>query len=134
MPRTVMVVDDDIDIVDMTRLMLEGGGYRVVPACSGPEALQKIEDSPPDLVLLDINMPEMDGFHVLRLLKVDERTSEIPVALFSIKMEVRDRLHGLQEGALDYITKPFSCDELLERVHRIFESLAGPPSTKDGGA
>ncbi len=125
MPRTVMVVDDDADIVDMTRLILEGGGYRVVPAASGPEALQKIETAQPDLILLDINMPEMDGFQVLRVLKVDDRTSTIPVALFSIKSEVRDRLHGLQEGAYDYITKPFSCDELLGRIRRIFEALDG---------
>jgi len=125
MSRTVMVVDDDTDIVDLTRMILEGGGYRVVAASSGPEALQKIEQGHPDLILLDINMPGMDGFQVLRVLKVDATTSAIPVALFSIKMEVRDRLHGLQEGAFDYITKPFSCDELLGRVERIFEVLGG---------
>ena len=125
MSRTVMVVDDDTDIVDLTRTILEGGGYRVVAASSGPEALQKLEQGHPDLILLDINMPGMDGFQVLRVLKVDATTSAIPVALFSIKMEVRDRLHGLQEGAFDYITKPFSCDELLGRVERIFEALGG---------
>lgn len=126
MPRTIMVVDDDADIVELTRLVLEGGGYRVVPASSGPEALRKIEQAHPDLILLDINMPEMDGFQVLRVLKVDERTQTIPVALFSIKMEVGDRLHGLQEGAYEYITKPFSCEELLGRVQRIFDTLGGP--------
>ncbi len=134
MPRTVMVVDDDADIVDMTRLILEGGGYRVVPATSGPEALQKIEEAHPDLILLDINMPEMDGFQVLRLLKVDARTSTIPVALFSIKMEIRDHLHGLQEGAYDYITKPFSCEELLGRVQRIFETMGEGPASRGGAA
>lgn len=123
MPRTVMVVDDDADIVDMTRLILEGGGYLVIRASSGQEALRKLERAKPDLILLDINMPGMDGFQVLRVLKVDARTSAIPVALFSIKMEVRDRLHGLQEGAFDYITKPFSCDELLGRLERIFQNL-----------
>ncbi|HEU4400661.1 MAG TPA: response regulator [Candidatus Polarisedimenticolia bacterium] len=123
MPQTVMVVDDDVDIVDMTRLILEGGGYRVVPARSGPEALQKLEQGHPDLILLDINMPEMDGWQVLRALKVDERSAGIPVAMFSIKMEVRDKLHGLQEGAYDYINKPFSCEDLLGRVRRIFETL-----------
>ena len=124
MPRTVMIVDDDADIVDMTRLILEEGGYQVVPAASGPEALQKIEKTHPDLILLDINMPEMDGYQVLRVLKVDQRTSAIPVALFSIKMEIRDRLQGLQEGAYDYITKPFSCEDLLGRVRRIFDTLS----------
>ena len=125
MPRTVMVVDDDADILDMTRLVLEGGGYSVLGAGSGSEALRTLERDRPDLILLDINMPEMDGWQVLRVLKVDERTSAIPVAMFSIKMEVRDRLHGLQEGAFDYITKPFSTDELLQRVRRIFETLEG---------
>jgi len=123
MPHTVMVVDDDPDILDMTRLVLEGGGYRVLPAGSGAEALHTLEQSRPDLILLDINMPDMDGWQVLRVLKVDERTTAIPVAMFSIKMEVRDRLHGLQEGAFDYITKPFSTDDLLQRVRRIFETL-----------
>ena len=123
MHQTVMVVDDDADILDVTRLALEGGGYRVLPAHSGPEALRTIEQSRPDLILLDINMPDMDGWQVLRMLKVDERTTSIPVAMFSIKMEVRDRLHGIQEGAFDYIVKPFSTEDLLRRVRRIFDSL-----------
>ncbi|HYS06213.1 MAG TPA: response regulator [Candidatus Dormibacteraeota bacterium] len=123
MPQTVMVVDDDADILDVTRLALEGGGYSVLPTRSGPEALRTLEQSRPDLILLDINMPDMDGWQVLRMLKVDERMSSIPVAMFSIKMEVRDRLHGLQEGAFDYITKPFSPEDLLRRVRRIFDSL-----------
>jgi len=123
MSRTVMVVDDDADILDMTRLMLEGGGYRVLPARGGQEALRTLEEAVPDLILLDINMPDLDGWQVLRMLKVDEKTTAIPVAMFSIKMEVRDKLHGMQEGAFDYIAKPFSCEELLSRVKRIFETL-----------
>lgn len=123
MSRTVMVVDDDADILDMTRLVLEGGGYRVLPARGGQEALRTLEEAVPDLILLDINMPELDGWQVLRMLKVDEKTTAIPVAMFSIKMEVRDKLHGMQEGAFDYIAKPFSCEELLSRVKRIFETL-----------
>ena len=123
MPHTVMVVDDDSDILDMTRIVLEGGGYRVLRARSGAEALRTLEQSRADLILLDINMPETYGWQVLRVLKPDERTTAIPVAMFSIKMEVRDRLHGLQEGAFDYITKPFSTEDLLQRVRRIFETL-----------
>jgi len=123
MQRTVMVVDDDADIVEMTRLVLEGGGYRVIPAGSGTDALRQIERQRPDLIILDVNMPEMDGWEVLRILKIDATTSLIPVAMFSIKTEVHDRVHGLQEGAYDYISKPFSCDELLARVARIFQTL-----------
>ena len=123
MAPTVMVVDDDADILDMTRLVLEGGGYRVLQARGGQEALRGLEEAAPDLILLDINMPGMDGWQVLRILKVDEKTTGIPVAMFSIKMEMRDKLHGMQEGAFDYIAKPFSCEELLSRVRRIFETL-----------
>ncbi|HMC82666.1 MAG TPA: response regulator [Candidatus Polarisedimenticolia bacterium] len=122
--RRIMVVDDDSEIVDMTRIVLESGGYEVIPVLSGPEALQKAAATRPDLILLDINMPEVDGWEVLKMLKVDEETSAIPVAMFSIKLEVRDKVLGLKEGAFDYITKPFSCDELLDRVGRIFHELS----------
>ena len=119
----VLVVDDDREIVDMTRMVLESGGYRVIPAFSGQEALQKAASDHPDLILLDINMPEMDGWEVLKLLKVDEETKQIPVAMFSIKVELRDKVLSLKQGALDYITKPFAYDELLERVARIFDQV-----------
>ena len=108
----------------MTRMILESGGYEVIPAFSGQEALQAAARERPDLILLDINMPGMDGWETLKILKVDEETRSIPVAMFSIKLEVRDKLQGLKQGAFDYITKPFSYDEILERVRRIFEKLS----------
>ena len=123
MPQTVMVVDDDADIVELTRLILEGGGYRVTAAPSGTEALRRLEEDAPDLILLDINMPDMDGWQVLKALKAEDRTAQIPVAMFSIKGEVRDKVQSLQIGAYDYIPKPFSYDELLARVRRIFRAL-----------
>ena len=123
MRRTVMVVDNDRDIIDLTRMILEGSGYCVMSAGSGSEALRLLEGNHPDLIILDINMPEMDGWQVLRMRKIDRMTSAIPVAMFSIKSEVRDRVQGMQDGAFDYITKPFSCDELVDRVHTIFDSL-----------
>jgi DNA-binding response OmpR family regulator len=121
--RRVLVVDDDREIVEMTRLILESGGYEVIPALSGDEALRNATRQRPDLILLDINMPGMDGWETLKILKVDEATQAIPVAMFSIKLELRDKLQGLKQGAFDYITKPFSYDEILERVGRIFEKL-----------
>ena len=125
MPQTVMVVDDDRDILELARLVLEGGGFRVVEAPSGAEALRLLGEQRPDLILLDINMPGMDGWQVLRIIKIDDRTSSIPVALFSIKSQLRDRVQGLQGGACDYIAKPFACDELLGRVRHILDSVAG---------
>ena len=119
MPRTVMVVDDDNDIVELTRLVLERGGYRVCPAGSGKEALDLVQRESPDLILLDINMPEMDGWQVLKVLKLDETTRGIPVAMFTIRGEVRDRVRGIQDGACDYVAKPFSYGELLARVEAI---------------
>jgi two-component system, OmpR family, response regulator MprA len=122
--RSVMVVDDDREIVEMTRMILESGGYRVISAVSGEQAIREAVERRPSLILLDINMPGMDGWETLKILKVDEATREIPVAMFSIKPEVRDKLQGLKQGAFDYITKPFSYDEILERVRRIFEKLS----------
>jgi DNA-binding response OmpR family regulator len=121
--KRVLVVDDDREIVEMTRLILESGGYQVLPAASGEEALKSAARDRPDLILLDINMPGMDGWETLKILKIDEETRAIPVAMFSIKLELRDKVHGLKQGAFDYITKPFSYDEILERVRRIFERL-----------
>jgi DNA-binding response OmpR family regulator len=125
MRETVLVVDDDRDILDLARLVLEDGGYQVLAAPSGQEALDQAAQSLPDLILLDVNMPGMDGWQVLKILKVDERTQEIPVALFTIKSQVRDRVLGLQGGACDYIAKPFAQDELLARVRRILDGVRG---------
>jgi DNA-binding response OmpR family regulator len=117
-----MIVDDDNDIVELTRLVLERGGYRVCSAGSGAEALSRVHGERPDLILLDINMPEMDGWQVLKVLKLDETTSAIPVAMFSIRGEVRDKVRGLQDGACDYVAKPFTYDELIGRVGAIFRA------------
>jgi two-component system response regulator MprA len=120
----VLVVDDDAEILDLTRMILSDAGYEVRARGSGEAALAETHRFQPELILLDINMPDMDGWEVLRLLKVDEETRRIPVALFSIRYDVREKVVGLQQGAYDYITKPFSYDELVDRVGRIFGRLA----------
>jgi DNA-binding response OmpR family regulator len=117
-----MIVDDDNDIVELTRLVLERGGYRVCTAGSGREALSSVQRESPDLILLDINMPEMDGWQVLKVLKMDDTTRAIPVAMFTIRGEVRDKVRGIQDGACDYVAKPFTYDELLGRVGAIFHA------------
>ncbi len=119
----MLVVDDDREILDLTQMILRDGGYEVRTQGGGEGALVEVRRWRPHLVLLDINMPDMDGWEVLRLLKIGEGTKNIPIALFSIRYDVREKVIGLQQGAFDYITKPFSYDGLLERVERIFGRL-----------
>jgi DNA-binding response OmpR family regulator len=124
--RSILVVDDQKEILDLTRKILENAEYSVVTASSGEEALRTVRKGAFDLVLLDINMPGMNGWETLRLLKADELLTLLPVVMFSVKSEVRDRVQGLQEGAVDYIPKPFREDDLLNRVRRVLESATRP--------
>jgi DNA-binding response OmpR family regulator len=112
----ILIVDDDPEIVEMTELLLQRAGYCVRTAHEGDGALAEVRANAPDLVLLDINMPGMNGWEVLRLLKEDELTRGIPVIMFSVNYEIREKLHALQQGAVDYVTKPFDTEGLLRRV------------------
>ena len=122
-PRRILVVDDQEDIREMTSLALSGAGYGVETAGSGSQALDQLLDGRFDLVLLDINMPGMDGWETLNLIRCDDELADTPVVMFSVRSELRDRAQGLQDGALDYIAKPFVVDELLARLERIFDEL-----------
>jgi DNA-binding response OmpR family regulator len=122
-PTRILVVDDQRDILDLTAAVLGGEGYEVTAVDSGLEALDLLAAERFDLVLLDINMPEMDGWETLRLIRADELLAGLPVVMFSVKGELRDKVQSMQEGALDYITKPFEVDQLLSRVRRVFESI-----------
>jgi DNA-binding response OmpR family regulator len=124
MKKKILVVDDEDDILNFLELVLVEKGFEVVTASGGQEALTKAQLERPDLVLLDIMMPQMDGWEVLKLLRVDEETAEIPVAMLSARTEARDRVQGLQEGAIDYICKPFSLQELLGKIELIFQNAA----------
>lgn len=115
----VLVVDDQAEIRGMTEMVLSGAGYLVRTAEDGLGALRALRTEPFDLVLLDVNMPGMDGWETLRLLRADDALGRTAVAMFTVKSEIRDKLHGMQEGAVDYITKPFAIDELVGRVERL---------------
>jgi DNA-binding response OmpR family regulator len=121
--RRILVVDDDPEIRALTRLVLEGEGYLVDEAGDGEHAVARALAGGLDLVLLDVNMPRMSGWQALRVLKADPGLAALPVVMFTIKSEVRDKVHSLQDGALDYITKPFAVEELAARVRRIFQAL-----------
>jgi DNA-binding response OmpR family regulator len=121
--KKILIVDDEDDILHFLELVLREKGYEVATASGGHEALTKAQLERPDLVLLDIMMPQMDGWEVLKLLRVDEGTSQIPVAMLSARTEAKDRVQGLQEGAIDYICKPFSLQELLGKIETIFSQV-----------
>jgi len=118
--KKILVVDDEDDILHFLELVLKEKGYDVATASGGHEALTKAQIEKPNLILLDIMMPQMDGWEVLKLLRVDEETFEIPVAMLSARTEAKDRVQGLQEGAIDYICKPFSLQDLLAKIETIF--------------
>ena len=124
--QRILVVDDQQDIRDMTALVLSGAGYRVDTVGSGESALSTLEQDRFDLVLLDINMPEMDGWETLRLIRCDEELAGVPVVMFSVKGEIRDKIEGLQEGAVDFVTKPFIVDDLIERIGKVLAASPGP--------
>jgi DNA-binding response OmpR family regulator len=121
----ILVVDDQQEILDVTTTVLEGAGHNVTAVRSGGEALKQLAEQAFDMVLLDINMPGMDGWEVLRLIRVDEELANLPIAMFSIKGEIHDKIQGMQDGADDYITKPFVVDELLARVRKILDRPKG---------
>ncbi len=121
----ILVVDDDPAILDLAATVLGSASYDVSRARSGFEALHLARRQRCDLVLLDINMPDMDGWETLRLFKADEEIRDLPVIMFSVKGEVRDKIHGMQEGAVDYLTKPFEVNDLLLRVQRVLDRQDG---------
>jgi DNA-binding response OmpR family regulator len=121
----VLVVDDQREILELTETVLASEGLAVETASSGDEALHKLARGTFDLVLLDINMPAMDGWETLRLIRTDERHEDLPVVMFSVKGEVADQVQSLQAGATAYITKPFVVDELVGRLRRVLARRRG---------
>ena len=120
MKQKILLVDDEEDILDFLELILEEQGYAIIKASSGSDALAAAQMHRPDLILLDIMMPEMDGWEVLKLLKADEELLQTPVAMLTARSEMKDKIQGLQEGAIDYICKPFSTKELIDKLQVIF--------------
>lgn len=119
--RTILIVDDEEDVLDLLQLVFETSGFAVRRAATGKSAVSLAWEEPPDVVLLDVMMPEMDGWQVLRTLKGDERTRNVPVVMLSARAERRDKMIGLQEGAEGYIAKPFSPAEVVREVQSFLE-------------
>ena len=117
--RKVLVVDDEADVLLLCRVNLEFEGYEVVEAADGEEAMEKVAAEQPDVVLLDVMMPKMDGWQVLAALKANPATMDIPVVMLTAKVQDQDQIRGWSGGAAEYITKPFSplaLSQVLEEV------------------
>jgi len=115
--KTIMVVDDNPDIVTIVKTILEGKGFDVLSASSGQELLNLLQNQTPDLIILDIMMPEMDGLEVLSRLKSVAETATIPVILLTAKVQYEDVLGGYKLGADYYITKPFTSTQLVNGIN-----------------
>lgn len=130
--KKILVVDDDIETVEHVKLYLKRDGYRVLTAYDGDEALRLVHESHPDLIVLDLMLPGIDGLGVCRVIREE---SDVPIIMLTAKITDHDRVTGLEVGADDYVTKPFSPKELAARVRAVLRRLPGergPDKVKQG--
>jgi two-component system phosphate regulon response regulator PhoB len=121
MKNRILVVDDEPDVLDLVTYNLGQAGFQTDTAADGAEALRKARSNTPDLILLDLMLPEMDGLEVCKLLRRDAKTSAIPIIMLTARASEIDRIVGLELGAADYVPKPFSPRELVLRVKKRLE-------------
>jgi DNA-binding response OmpR family regulator len=117
--RSIVVAEDDTDILELVAGLLEEEGYEIVRAGDGEEALELISARRPDLAVLDVRMPKVDGFEVSRRIQASEETRDLPVILLTALAREQDVARGFDAGAVDYVKKPFSPHDLLERIRTI---------------
>src|SRR5437764_459934 len=123
----VLIVDDDPDIQGLVSYNLSQAGFRVSTASTGIAALEAVENHPPDLIILDIMLPDLDGLEVCRTLRQHEKSRRIPIIMLTARTEEVDRVVGFELGADDYVMKPFSPRELVLRVKSIFRRMGDEP-------
>lgn len=128
--KLILVVDDEERMARFIRLNLEHDGFQVVEAHKGMEAINELRTKMPDVILLDVMMPDIDGFEALQLIR---ETSSVPVIMLTAKGEEDDRVKGLELGADDYVTKPFSPRELVSRVRAVLRRTEAANSSSEGG-
>lgn len=116
MPKKVLIVDDEADLVETLKFRLEATGYAVASAGDGQEGLKRVREETPDLILLDVMMPKMDGYQMCRLLKFDAKFKDIPIIMLTARGQEQDKVTGQQVGADAYMTKPFDSKALLAKI------------------
>lgn len=127
MGSKILIVDDDLQTLELVGLMLERKGYDVLAERTGLRAIKVAQEKQPDLILLDIMMPGLDGFHVLRRLKRDPVTTEIPIVIFSAKSQTDDQFQCMDAGAIDYVTKPAKSGELVNTIKLTLNTFTKKP-------
>jgi DNA-binding response OmpR family regulator len=115
----ILVVDDEVNITQILEFSIGSEGYEVITALNGEEAVDKARREQPDLIILDIMMPKIDGYEACRILKANPLTKNIPVVLLTAKGRDIDKRLGFEVGATDYIVKPFSPNKLVDRIHSL---------------
>ncbi len=123
--KRVFVVDDEPDVVELLRTILRSEGWEVEVDTDGRSALARILADPPDLFILDLMMPDLDGFELLKLLRLDARGADVPVLILSARTGHHDQIESLQLGANAYVCKPFSPRELVRQIRALFGEAAG---------
>ncbi|MGB9720491.1 MAG: response regulator transcription factor [bacterium] len=120
MNKNILVIDDEVDILDFVERVLKDAGYSVFKAKDAKQGLAILQSEKIDLILLDIMLPEVDGWQAMQIMKADEKLKKIPVAMLTARVDAYDKIIGLKEGAVDYICKPFTAEQLLKRINEIF--------------
>jgi DNA-binding response OmpR family regulator len=129
-PLNVLIVEDDVDIAALIAHYLEKSGFGAETVSDGGRALARAKESPPDLVILDLMLPGLNGLEICRALRADDRTAALPIIMLTARGEESERILGLDVGADDYIVKPFSPSELMARVRALLRRTA-PPGFKE---
>ncbi len=124
----ILVVEDDPDIAELMRRYLQKGGFEVEVRSAGGDALNAIAANPPDLLVLDLMLPQISGLEICRLVRSDERTSAVPIIMVTARADESERIAGLDLGADDYLAKPFSPGELVARVRALLRRTTRPPA------
>jgi len=119
MSKKILIVDDEVDLADLVKLRLEANGYQVVVAHDGQVGLEVAKKEKPDLIVLDLMLPKLDGYKICRILKFDQKFKKIPIILFSAKAQDEDKVRGEEVGANAYIVKPFEPKTLLIKIEEL---------------
>ena len=130
MASKILIVEDEPDIVELLVYNLDQAGFKTDAVLNGADALERVKIEPPDLILLDLLLPEVDGLEICRTLKRDPETASIPIIMLTAKGEAIDRIVGLELGADDYITKPFSPREVMLRVRAVLRRAPNVPRSR----